>query len=147
MFLFRCLFQMSISHLIRLSQLPFHSFMTLAMSNDTLSADTIVNVGQPEFVAALGRLMRRTPLRTLKDAMRFTALLSLAGDLPDEFGKEYFRFFGTVLSGTPKQPERWKRCQAKAIGWMVGRRQAAEEGQKGRIRSGSGAGEREGRAD
>lgn len=128
---------MSISQLIRLSQLPFHSFMTLAMSNDTLSADTIVNVGQPEFVASLGRLMRRTPLRTLKDAMRYTALLSLAGELPDEFGKEYFRFFGTVLSGTPKQPERWKRCQAKAIGWMVGQGQAPTEGRPGRSRSGS----------
>jgi predicted metalloendopeptidase len=110
---------MPISDLDRLSRLDFHTYMSLALNNGTLDPATVINVGQPSFVVELGRLMRRTPLATLRDAMRYTAVLSFAGDLPEEFGKEYFRFFGTTLSGTPKQPERWKRCQAKAVAWMV----------------------------
>jgi predicted metalloendopeptidase len=110
---------MSITALESLSSLPFHTYLSLALANSSLSPSTEINVGQPAHMKHLGALLRRTPISTLRDVMGWTALLSFATDLPSAFGREYFRFFGKTLSGTPKQSPRWKRCQAKAIGWMV----------------------------
>src|SRR5581483_5660129 len=48
----------------------------------------------------------------------------MAPYLPKAFADEHFAFHGTVLTGTPVQPERWKRAVAAtdlALGEVVGK--------------------------
>jgi len=110
---------MPISELEAKSGLPFLSYLRLAFRNASLSADSLVNVGQPKQLAALGELMRSTPPQTLRDVMRWTVLLSFANDLDEELSRLHFNFFGHTISGTPQQAPLWKRCQAKALAWMA----------------------------
>ena len=110
---------MPIANLSANSSLDFHTYLSLALDNSTLSPDLIINVAQPDVIAKLGALIHSTPLPVLQEVMSWSALLSFASDLPEEFGAEVFRFFGKFMSGTPKQPPRWKRCQAEAVGAMV----------------------------
>lgn len=71
--------------------------------------DTVI-VGQPSAITGIARLVAATPLGVLKDQLLVRSLDSFADVLPSAFDKENFAFFGTVLSGTPEQEERWKRA-------------------------------------
>jgi predicted metalloendopeptidase len=53
--------------------------------------------------------MQETPLDTFKLYFKWHLLTSAASQLPKAFDEENFAFYGTVLSGTPSQEERWKR--------------------------------------
>lgn len=110
---------MSVSAIVNRTGLAFDEYLRLAFSNASLSSELIVNVGQPAQLASLGELLRSTPVETLREVMRWTTLLSFANDLSEELAAEHFRFFGTTISGTPKQPALWKRCQTKLLAWMV----------------------------
>lgn len=55
------------------------------------------------------RLVARTPLPTLKVYLKYHYLSDHASVLPQAFDDEHFAFYGTALSGTPQQRERWKR--------------------------------------
>lgn len=90
--------------------------------------DTLI-VGQPEFVSALSKLIKETPLQTLKDYMTFHLVSDFAPFLHDELATERFNFYGTKIRGTQEQRPRWKRvldAQEMAIGEQVGRLFAKE---------------------
>lgn len=90
--------------------------------------DTLI-VGQPEFVAALSRLIKETPLQTLKDYMAFHLVSDFAPFLNDELANARFDFYGKKIRGTQEQRERWKRvldAQEMAIGEQVGKLFAEE---------------------
>lgn len=56
--------------------------------------------------------------------LRYLALNHWGGLLPKAFAEEQFRFYGTTLSGTPTQSDRWKRAIGAtngALGDAVGR--------------------------
>jgi len=55
------------------------------------------------------RLVARTPLPTLKAYVTYHYLSDHASVLPQAFDRESFAFYGTTLSGTPQQRDRWKR--------------------------------------
>ncbi len=74
-----------------------------------LPADSLI-VGQPSAIAGIAALIGSTPLRVLKDQLIVRALDAYADVLPKAFDDEQFHFYGTVLSGTPQQQERWKRA-------------------------------------
>jgi predicted metalloendopeptidase len=105
----------------RTGGLPFLDYLRLAMNNVSLDEDTLANVGQPTQLAALGDLMRSTAPETLRDVMRWSALLSFANDLDEPLARAHFEFFGKTISGIPQQQPMWKRCQNKAQAWMVSR--------------------------
>ena len=71
--------------------------------------DSVV-VAQPSAVTGIASLIAATPLPVLKDQLLLRSLDNFADVLPRAFDQERFAFYGTVLSGTPQQEERWKRA-------------------------------------
>ena len=67
-------------------------------------------VGQPEFFAAVNRLIQDRPLADWKVYLRWHLLHSSASCLPAVFERENFDFYGKALSGQPEQEPRWKRA-------------------------------------
>jgi putative endopeptidase len=54
-------------------------------------------------------VVAKTPLPTLKAYLTYHYLSDHASVLPHAIDHENFAFYGTVLSGTPQQRDRWKR--------------------------------------
>ena len=75
-----------------------------------LSAQQDFVVWQPQAVSGLSALVKSQPLDTWKDYLAFHALDRASDYLPKAFASEHFAFYGTTLSGTPQQKERWKRA-------------------------------------
>jgi len=71
--------------------------------------DTVI-VGQPGALTGIGAAVAAAPLQVLKDQLLVRSLDAYASYLPKAFDDERFAFYGTVLSGTPQQEERWKRA-------------------------------------
>lgn len=74
-----------------------------------LDKQPLVVAWQPEAIRKLSALVASEPLDTWKAYLRFHALNEAAGLLPKAYADEQFAFYGTQLSGTPKQRDRWKR--------------------------------------
>ena len=68
-----------------------------------------VIVAQPSALKGIAALVARTPVQVLRDQLIVRSLNRYAGVLPSAVDRENFAFYGTVLSGTPQQEERWKR--------------------------------------
>ena len=71
---------------------------------------TDVIVAQPTAFTGMAKVIGAAPLAVLKDQLLVRSLDGFAGVLPKAFDQESFAFYGTVLSGTPQQEERWKRA-------------------------------------
>jgi putative endopeptidase len=84
-----------------------------------LPAATEVNVAQPSAVNSTARLLATAPLQVLKDQLLVRSLDQFAAVLPSAFDKESFAFYGTTLSGTPQQEERWKRSVTFTTGALA----------------------------
>ena len=80
---------------------------------------TEVIVGQPKFFEGLAKLMRERPLEELKVYVRWQLLRGAAPYLTEAIDAERFRFFGTVLAGTPQQEPRWQRA-ARVVDANIG---------------------------
>jgi len=83
-----------------------------------------VIVGQPKFIEALGKLLAGHPLDEWKVYLRWQVISAAAPYLPEAFENENFRFYGTVLNGTPAQEPRWQRATKQvdaSIGEALGR--------------------------
>ena len=70
--------------------------------------DSVI-VGQPEFLQQLDKTLQKENLADLKAYLRWQLVHEYATALSAPFEQENFRFYGTVLSGTPDQRPRWKR--------------------------------------
>ncbi len=80
-------------------------------------------VWHPAAVTGISALVASQPLEVWKDYLTFHALEHHAAVMPAAFGEESFAFHGTVLQGTPKRRERWKRAidaTSGALGEAVG---------------------------
>ena len=81
-------------------------------------------VWQPGAATGIAALVRGQPLSTWKEYLAFRTVESASTFLPKAFADEQFAFYGKVLSGTPKQSDRWKRAVAvtdAALGEAVGK--------------------------
>ncbi|MEO6227534.1 MAG: M13-type metalloendopeptidase [Thermomonas sp.] len=65
---------------------------------------------QPDAIAKLSALVASEPLQVWKDFLAFHTLNHNAGLLPKAYADLSFGFYGTALSGTPQQRDRWKRA-------------------------------------
>jgi len=65
---------------------------------------------QPNAIRSLSALVGSESLDTWKAWLRFHALNHSAALLPKAYADAAFAFYGTQLSGTPKQRDRWKRA-------------------------------------
>ena len=81
-------------------------------------------VGNPDYLAGITGLLEEVPLRTWKLWLTGHVLGSAAPFLSSAFVDRHFAFYGTVLSGTPENKERWKRgvgAVESGLGMAVGR--------------------------
>jgi len=84
-----------------------------------------MNVGAPDFVRGLGDQLRTVELATWKVYLRWQALRSSYGLLPNAFVDEGFGFYGRMLRGAKENRPRWQRCMANVerhLGESLGRR-------------------------
>lgn len=83
-----------------------------------------VIVGQPEFLAAMDKLVAATPVPVLQDYLRYQLADQYSPYLSSAFDQESFRFHGQAMSGQKEQRERWKRAldvEGGAMGMVLGR--------------------------
>jgi putative endopeptidase len=79
---------------------------------------------QPKAISGISKLVAAQPINVWKDYLAFHALDRASGLLPKAFADERFAFYGTTLSGTPQQQDRWKRgvnAVDGALGEAVGK--------------------------
>ncbi|MET3450773.1 M13-type metalloendopeptidase [Curtobacterium sp. 1544] len=87
-------------------------------------AFSTVVVREPSFVTGVAELLRTEPLDVWKDWLRWQVIRASAAYLTSAFSATNFSFYGTALTGAPKQRERWKRGVSLvegAMGEAVGR--------------------------
>lgn len=80
-------------------------------------------VSTPDFFVGTADLLVSEPLETWKEWLTLRVLSSAAPYLSSAFVSTNFDFYGTTLSGTPQNKERWKRGVAvveAALGEAVG---------------------------
>ncbi|WP_419722868.1 M13 family metallopeptidase [Sphingobium aromaticivastans] len=90
---------------------------------------TALIVAQPSVIVGEAVVIGNAQLDVLKDALLVRSLHALADVLPDRIGAEDFAFYGTVLTGAPTRPERWKRgfdFMKGALGEEVGKTYVAQ---------------------
>jgi Predicted metalloendopeptidase len=88
-----------------------------------VSGQPIVVVWQPSGIAGAAALVGSEPIDVWKDYLTFHSIDRASGLLPKAFADERFRFYGTVLNGTTKPRDRWKRAvdaTSGALGDAVG---------------------------
>ncbi|MBY8827222.1 M13 family metallopeptidase [Hephaestia mangrovi] len=97
--------KMTVAQLVQSA--PGFDFATF-FKEDGVPSDSVI-VAQPSAVTGIAKIVADTPLQVLKDQLILRSLDNYADVLPSAFDKENFHFYGTVLSGTPQQKDRWKR--------------------------------------
>ena len=84
-----------------------------------------LNVGMPDFVAAMDKTILNTDLQTIKDYLRWKVIHGSASMLSSDLDTENFSFYGTYLYGQEAQQPRWRRilnatsgCLGEAVGQL-----------------------------
>ncbi len=72
--------------------------------------DAALGMYQPSALSKTAQLIATEPVSVWQDYLRASVLSSKADVLPQKFVDAHFAFFGTVMSGTPQNEERWKRA-------------------------------------
>ncbi|HEY0413658.1 MAG TPA: M13-type metalloendopeptidase [Allosphingosinicella sp.] len=104
--------KMSVAALAKLA--PGFDFRTYFRGLGADVSDVIV--AQPSAIKGIAALVAKTPVAVLKDQLLVRSLDQYADYLPKALDRENFAFYGTVLSGTPQQEERWKRAVSFTTG-------------------------------
>jgi putative endopeptidase len=102
--------------------LHWRAFMAGAEIQDETMAELVV--AQPSFFPEVAALLTPARLETWRSWARWKLISSLSPYLSSAFVDERFRFYGTVLFGTPQIKDRWKRGVAlveDALGEAVGK--------------------------
>ncbi|HWJ53308.1 MAG TPA: peptidase M13, partial [Propionibacteriaceae bacterium] len=102
--------------------LQWRKFMAGAEIDETAMSELVAM--QPSFFAEVSALVTPERIPAWRAWARWRVINSLAPYLSRLFVDENFRFYGTVLSGTPQLRERWKRGVALvegSLGEAVGR--------------------------
>ncbi|MHA3840016.1 M13 family metallopeptidase [Sphingomonas aestuarii] len=98
--------KMTVAQLQKLA--PGFDFATMLRASGANVTDVIV--AQPSAFTGTAAAIQAAPVAVLRDQMLLRSLRSYASVLPTAFDQENFAFYGTTLSGTPQQEERWKRA-------------------------------------
>ncbi|WP_429156608.1 M13 family metallopeptidase [Aeromonas veronii] len=67
-------------------------------------------IGQPTYLSALDQVMAQTPIADWQAYLKWQLLTDYAPYLDSETDRANFAFYGTTLSGTPKQRASWERA-------------------------------------
>nr|WP_295929167.1 M13 family metallopeptidase [uncultured Dyadobacter sp.] len=74
-----------------------------------IKTDTLIVQNKP-YLQNLNKLLKATPVATLKLYSKWQLLSTFAGYLPKKYDQEDFRFFATVMRGTKQQKGRVERA-------------------------------------
>jgi putative endopeptidase len=96
---------------------PFARYLADRGIAGPAAADIIV--GQPKFFEGLQAQLAARPLADWKIYLRYHLLRAAAPYLAAPFEAEHFRFYSTVLRGTPEMEPRWQRA-ARVIDGTIG---------------------------
>ena len=84
-----------------------------------------LNVGMPDYIAAMNKIILNTDLETIKDYLRWKVIHGSASMLSSDLDSENFNFYGNYLYGQEVQQPRWRRvldatsgCLGEAIGQL-----------------------------
>jgi putative endopeptidase len=89
-----------------------------------------LNVGQPDFLKELARLLKEAPLDDWKTYLRWHLINTYAGKLSAPFVEEDFHFKGKVLTGVTENQPRWQRVVGttdQLLGEALGQLYVAKE--------------------
>jgi putative endopeptidase len=106
---------------------PGFDFAAFYAANNLKPAELLV--AQPSAITGEAALIAKTPVAVLKDALLLSSLHAYADYLPDSVASADFAFYGTTLSGTPEQEDRWKRGATflkESLGEEVGKAYVAQ---------------------
>jgi putative endopeptidase len=88
-----------------------------------------VVVRQADCLEVLAALWAQTPIERWQEWLSWHLIRATAPLLSSAFADEHFAFYGTVLTGVPRQRERWKRgldLVESGLGYALGRLYVAE---------------------
>ena len=68
-----------------------------------------LNVGQPEYMKAVGEILKNTNETDIKAYLIWNVINDAASYLSDNFVNEKFEFYGKIMSGKEELQPRWKR--------------------------------------
>ncbi|HPI96834.1 MAG TPA: M13-type metalloendopeptidase [Gammaproteobacteria bacterium] len=94
------------------------------MNGTTLENVQEVVVRQPDYLEKLNGIIKETSIEDWKTYFQWKLIDVAAQFLPKKFEEENFKFYGTVLKGTTKQKDRWKRgieTVNNSVGELVGK--------------------------
>ena len=84
-----------------------------------------LNVGMPDYITKLNKIILNTDLNTIKDYLTWKVVHGSASLLSSDFDTENFDFYGKYLYGQEVQQPRWRRilnstsgCLGEAIGQL-----------------------------
>ncbi|MCR5014676.1 MAG: M13 family metallopeptidase [Bacteroidales bacterium] len=84
-----------------------------------------LNVGMPDFIASLNKVIVNTDMSTIKDYLRWKIITGSASMLSDDLVAENFNFYSKYLYGQEVQQPRWRRvlsatdgCLGEAVGQL-----------------------------
>jgi putative endopeptidase len=89
-----------------------------------------LNVGQPDFLKELARLLKEAPLDDWKTYLRWHLINTYADKLSGPFVEEDFHFKGKVLTGVTENKPRWQRVAEttdRLLGEALGQLYVAKE--------------------
>ena len=75
-----------------------------------LAGQSSLVIGQPSYLSALNGLMQQTPIGDWQAYLKWHLITDYAPYLDGQTDRQNFAFFGTTLSGTPKQRAPWERA-------------------------------------
>ncbi len=101
----------------KMPALPFALYLAERGIAGPAAADIIV--GQPKFFEGLQAQLAARPLADWKVYLRYRLLRAAAPYLAAPFEAENFRFYATVMRGTPEMEPRWQRA-ARVIDGSIG---------------------------
>lgn len=96
---------------------PFSLYLAERAITGPHAAEIIV--GQPKFFESLQEQLTARSLKEWKTYLRYQLLSDTASHLSAPFEEEHFRFYSTILRGTPAMEPRWQRA-ARAIDSTIG---------------------------
>src|SRR5216684_1103033 len=120
------------AHVTRMFELAGHGRAAAKKASDGIFyldragiAPADLNVDQPEYMGAVDKELKSTPLSTWKVYLEWNVLNAAARHLAAPIASEDFAFYGKYLRGATEMKPRWKRCveaDDALLGEALGRR-------------------------
>lgn len=81
------------------------------------NVDTVI-VGQPEYLSALNKSLKKFPQEVWNDYLKYALVKGLASYLDDSTYHEIFSFYARTLRGVQQPKPRWKRVVEQTDGYL-----------------------------